>query len=170
MLLLCQDFYFLIFLQSYRWYKRRRCYPTKKRWLYYLLPGILITTAGLVIFAFFETESNYQYVHSVWHTCMAFGVMLLLPSRTRKNVIHDSNMSELIDVNALNSELVENEILDYWSTVRPETFARLFLFLFFVCLYEVFIYLYLAIWRDSLFLWHETWTCTISLRGYCTPN
>ena len=112
-MLLHHQYFNFPLLQSYRWYKRRRCYPSKKRWLYYLLPGIAITTAGLMIFAFFETESNYQYVHSVWHTCMAFGVMLLLPSRSKKDVIHDSNMSELIDVNALHSELVENEILEY---------------------------------------------------------
>ncbi|XP_072043673.1 post-GPI attachment to proteins factor 6-like isoform X2 [Amphiura filiformis] len=86
---------------GYRWNKRRRCYPTKRRWLLYIVPGIVITSAGLLIFAFFETESNYQYVHSVWHACMAFGVLLLLPPRTRKDRNSD----------------------DMWSVVQTETYT-----------------------------------------------
>ncbi|XP_013412109.1 post-GPI attachment to proteins factor 6 isoform X2 [Lingula anatina] len=69
----------------YQCRKRRSCYPSKKRWLCYLLPGILLAGIGLCVFAFAETDENYAYTHSVWHFTIASSVFFLLPPRRRKS-------------------------------------------------------------------------------------
>ena len=68
-------------LQMFRCYKRKVCYPTWKRWVFLLIPGTLIAGAGLIIFTFFETESNYKYTHSAWHACISISIVFLLPPR-----------------------------------------------------------------------------------------
>ena len=68
-------------LQLFRCYKRKVCYPTWKRWVFLLIPGTLIAGAGLIIFTFFETESNYKHTHSAWHACISISIVFLLPPR-----------------------------------------------------------------------------------------
>ncbi|XP_012275962.1 post-GPI attachment to proteins factor 6 [Orussus abietinus] len=47
-----------------------------------LLPaGLVLVSLGLVSYAFLQTRQNYYIVHSLWHVCVAVGVMLLLPKR-----------------------------------------------------------------------------------------
>ena len=72
---------FLYLLQMVRCFKRKVCYPTMKRWLFLIVPGTLIAGVGLIVFTFFETETNYKYTHSTWHACMAISIIFLLPPR-----------------------------------------------------------------------------------------
>ncbi len=64
-----------------RCYKRKACFPSVRRWLLLLVPGTLFAGAGLIIFAFFETNANYQYTHSAWHACISLSIVFLLPPR-----------------------------------------------------------------------------------------
>ena len=95
-------------------YKRRKLYPSPKRWLLFILPGTLFAVAGLVVNATFETDKNYFWVHSTWHLCMGLGVLFLIPPRDRKCKNEYHPMSELVDINAMNTELI-HEDPGYWS-------------------------------------------------------
>ncbi|XP_063962954.1 post-GPI attachment to proteins factor 6-like [Lytechinus pictus] len=66
-----------------RMYKRRKLYPSWRRWLFFIIPGTLLAILGLTINATLETESNYYIVHSTWHICMGLGSLLLLPPREK---------------------------------------------------------------------------------------
>lgn len=68
----------------YRCVKRRQCYPpTWRRWVFFLLPGILLAIIGLCVYAFAQTDSNYYYTHSIWHVVVATSVVFLLPPREK---------------------------------------------------------------------------------------
>ena len=69
------------FFQCRQCYGRRRCYPPVRRWVLFILPGALIALTGLITFAFFETDRNYKYTHSVWHACIALCIVFILPPR-----------------------------------------------------------------------------------------
>ncbi|KAB5523190.1 hypothetical protein PHYPO_G00149690 [Pangasianodon hypophthalmus] len=70
----------------YRGVKRRQCYPpTWKRWVFFLIPGIVSALIGLCVYTFAQTDSNYYYTHSIWHIMVATSVVFLLPPR-EKNV------------------------------------------------------------------------------------
>ncbi|KAG8178508.1 hypothetical protein JTE90_005403 [Oedothorax gibbosus] len=66
-----------------RCYKKHSCYPSRRVWLFCLLPGTLLAVIGLVIYAFFETKDNYAYVHSAWHATIALSVLFLLREKKR---------------------------------------------------------------------------------------
>ncbi|XP_001600009.1 post-GPI attachment to proteins factor 6 isoform X2 [Nasonia vitripennis] len=56
-------------------------YPARVYRLIYLPIGLIVVFVGLVCYAFLQTRSNYYIVHSLWHVCVAAGVVLLLPKR-----------------------------------------------------------------------------------------
>ena len=57
----------------------RTCFPGFKYTCCFFLPGIAVISGGLFCFVFLEQESNYQFVHSVWHVAMAVAIIFLLP-------------------------------------------------------------------------------------------
>ncbi|CAG7690930.1 unnamed protein product [Allacma fusca] len=48
------------------------------------IPGVLLGGAGLILFAFVETEDNYRYTHSAWHVIIALSLVYLLPKQRLK--------------------------------------------------------------------------------------
>lgn len=61
--------------------KRTLRYPSRPYRTIYFPAGVLLVTLGLVCYAFLQTRRNYYLVHSLWHICVAIGVILLLPKR-----------------------------------------------------------------------------------------
>ncbi|XP_076666135.1 transmembrane protein 8B [Andrena cerasifolii] len=56
-------------------------YPSRPYRSIYFPAGLLLVCLGLVCYAFLQTRRNYYIVHSLWHVCVAIGVVLLLPKR-----------------------------------------------------------------------------------------
>ncbi|XP_017793694.1 PREDICTED: transmembrane protein 8B [Habropoda laboriosa] len=56
-------------------------YPSRPYRSIYFPAGLLLVALGLVCYAFLQTRRNYYIVHSLWHVCVAIGVILLLPKR-----------------------------------------------------------------------------------------
>ncbi|CAB0031652.1 unnamed protein product [Trichogramma brassicae] len=56
-------------------------YPARRYRIVYLPLGLGVVFLGLVCYAFFQTNSTYFWVHSLWHVAVALGVVLLLPKR-----------------------------------------------------------------------------------------
>ncbi|XP_029172482.1 post-GPI attachment to proteins factor 6 isoform X3 [Nylanderia fulva] len=61
--------------------KRTIRYPSRPYRTIYFPAGFLLVSLGLVCYAFLQTRKNYYLVHSLWHVCVAIGVILLLPKR-----------------------------------------------------------------------------------------
>ncbi|XP_030634903.1 post-GPI attachment to proteins factor 6 [Chanos chanos] len=79
---------FALFVMAIAWghrgIKRRHCYPTSwRRWVFFLLPGILSALIGVCLYAFAQTDSNYYYTHSLWHIMVATSVLFLMPPREK---------------------------------------------------------------------------------------
>ncbi|XP_041085636.1 post-GPI attachment to proteins factor 6-like isoform X2 [Polyodon spathula] len=73
-----------VFKYIYRGVRRRQCYPTTwKRWLFFLLPGIVSAVIGISLYVFAQTDENYLYTHSAWHMLVASSVVFLLPPREK---------------------------------------------------------------------------------------
>lgn len=74
----------LVCSQMYRGVHRRHCYPPSwRRWVFYLIPGMLCAIIGVCLYTFAETEENYYYTHSLWHVLVASCVVFLLPPKEK---------------------------------------------------------------------------------------
>uniref|UniRef100_A0A671LKT1 Transmembrane protein 8B-like n=1 Tax=Sinocyclocheilus anshuiensis TaxID=1608454 RepID=A0A671LKT1_9TELE len=68
----------------YRGVKRHQCYPPLwRRWVLFLLPGIVSALIGVCVYVFAQTDINYYYTHSIWHVMVATSVVFLLPPREK---------------------------------------------------------------------------------------
>ncbi|KAJ8674352.1 hypothetical protein QAD02_005614 [Eretmocerus hayati] len=56
-------------------------YPARIYRLVYLPIGLTVVLIGMICYAFLQTRRNYYILHSLWHVCVATGVVLLLPKR-----------------------------------------------------------------------------------------
>ncbi|XP_026862000.2 post-GPI attachment to proteins factor 6 [Electrophorus electricus] len=66
----------------YRAVKRHHCYPpTWRRWVFFLIPGVMSALIGVCVYTFAQTDANYYYTHSIWHAMVATSVVFLLPPR-----------------------------------------------------------------------------------------
>ncbi|XP_012226359.1 post-GPI attachment to proteins factor 6 isoform X2 [Linepithema humile] len=61
--------------------KRTVRYPLRPYRTIYFPAGFILVALGLICYAFLQTRRNYYLVHSLWHVCVAIGVILLLPKR-----------------------------------------------------------------------------------------
>ncbi|XP_052234021.1 post-GPI attachment to proteins factor 6-like isoform X2 [Dreissena polymorpha] len=83
---------------------RHKCYPSMKKYLMFLVPGLLLAAGGLCIFSFVERETNYMYTHSAWHACMALSVLLLLPPRDSRGHVKVQDIT-LVDATLFAREM-----------------------------------------------------------------
>lgn len=44
-----------------------------------MIPGLILTTTGLVSHSLFESKEYYPIVHSFWHIVMASALLFLIP-------------------------------------------------------------------------------------------
>ena len=58
-----------------------KVYPSITYWKIFFPIGLIIAGIGMLLFGYVQTESNYKYVHSAWHTLMAICIIFLLPRR-----------------------------------------------------------------------------------------
>ena len=68
---------------------RHTCYPDKRHYLCCILPGTMLASTGLALFAFAETTDDYAYVHSAWHALMGLSILFFLPPK-QKTTNHPS--------------------------------------------------------------------------------
>ncbi|XP_077130394.1 post-GPI attachment to proteins factor 6 [Ranitomeya variabilis] len=74
----------LVIVWTTRGVKRRHCYPPSwRRWVFFLLPGVVLALTAISVYVFAETNANYFYTHSLWHIMVAASVAFLLPPRER---------------------------------------------------------------------------------------
>ncbi|ODM99932.1 Transmembrane protein [Orchesella cincta] len=69
---------------SYRSIKNRSIIVPPLSNVLLFLPGVVLGAAGLVLFAFVETEDNYRYTHSAWHVIIALSLVYLLPKQQKR--------------------------------------------------------------------------------------
>lgn len=89
-------------------YCRKKLYPSKKRWLFFIIPGTVLALLGLVFMTALETEENYFVMHSVWHLLMGSSILFLLPPRRPEKKVEDTER-ELLDVTSDHRDYTQPE-------------------------------------------------------------
>lgn len=72
----CYLFYQYTFISI----KYRSCFPSRKRWAFYLIPGFSLAGSGVLVNLIITEQENYYYVHCIWHLTIELSVAFLLPS------------------------------------------------------------------------------------------
>ncbi|KAB0799793.1 hypothetical protein PPYR_07673 [Photinus pyralis] len=63
-------------------YKRSKARFPSKRYQCIIFPiGIITVAFGLLTYAFLQTNSNYMYLHSMWHIVIALSIIILIPNK-----------------------------------------------------------------------------------------
>ncbi|KAK5648585.1 hypothetical protein RI129_003477 [Pyrocoelia pectoralis] len=63
-------------------YKRTKVRFPSKQYRCIIFPlGIITVALGLLTYAFLQTNSNYMYLHSMWHMVIAFSIIILIPNK-----------------------------------------------------------------------------------------
>ncbi|XP_005105280.1 post-GPI attachment to proteins factor 6 [Aplysia californica] len=65
-------------VQSYR---LKHLFPSRRRLMFFIAPGVLLASLGLIFNLALETTENYKYIHSVWHLLVSGSIVFLLPPR-----------------------------------------------------------------------------------------
>lgn len=76
----------LIVVASWGWEMRRRrqLFPTRRRYLLCLLPGVLLALSGILVKYFVRPLASYQYGHSYWHLAVMIAPCFLMPPPRRR--------------------------------------------------------------------------------------
>lgn len=78
--------------------QRRAIFPSKKRYLYFILPGMLLACLGIGInYGLMHRADSYQYSHSFWHFSVMLAPCFLMPPGPLKGrVCADSRSAQQI--------------------------------------------------------------------------
>lgn len=68
---------------GFQCYKKKSIFPSKKRLLKFILPGVTLACSGLIFNLAVETQENYKYIHSLWHLLESGSILFLLPPRRK---------------------------------------------------------------------------------------
>ncbi|CAF1572483.1 unnamed protein product [Adineta ricciae] len=88
--------------------KKRRLQLTRKR-LVCICLGLAFAITGLILFAFFETNDNYWYTHSLWHMLMAISILFFLPQKKGQGAHRKTSIELNLNVTSNQSVGVVNE-------------------------------------------------------------
>ena len=70
-------------LQVWEMRARRQLFPSRRRYLCCLLPGVVLALTGIgVNYGLMWHKSTYQYTHSFWHVALMVSTCLLMPPRS----------------------------------------------------------------------------------------
>ncbi|XP_076440560.1 post-GPI attachment to proteins factor 6-like [Babylonia areolata] len=67
-------------------WSRKKLFPTRRRYLCFLLPGVVLAAIGIgVNYGLMWHQSTYQYTHSFWHFSLMVTPCFLMPPRASGN-------------------------------------------------------------------------------------
>ncbi|KAH9489822.1 hypothetical protein Btru_036270, partial [Bulinus truncatus] len=114
---------------GYQCFKKKSLFPSKKRLLYFILPGVCLACIGLILNLAVETVENYKYIHSVWHLLESASIIFLLPpKRGEKGEVGnlsvqsgDITRQRLLDNDELAANLHRADETDAGTTSEPSS-------------------------------------------------
>ncbi|KAK7504007.1 hypothetical protein BaRGS_00004739, partial [Batillaria attramentaria] len=59
----------------------RALFPSKRRYLFFLLPGAILAVSGIAVKFLVTSNASYQYGHSYWHFSVMLAPCFLMPPR-----------------------------------------------------------------------------------------
>ena len=107
----------LLISSVFRCFKRKKLLRTNRSCAIWLSLAITSALSAVLIFALFETTTNYQYVHSTWHCLISMSLVFLLPYCKR-----EKNQLDLLKSGSLSSNATD--IPDSIGTVNSTSGVR----------------------------------------------